>query len=68
MNKTLALIAALGLVAAPAFAAPEAPKAEKVVAKEAAKEGEKAAEVAKEGEKAAEAAPAAGKMEEKKAH
>jgi len=58
MNKTLALVALLGLVAAPAFAneAAKAPvaapavKAEKVVAKEdAAKEGEmKTEETAKD--------------------
>lgn len=58
MNKTLALIAALGLVATPAFAADAAKdaKAEKVVAGEAKKEDAK------------EAAPAAGeaKKEEKK--
>lgn len=61
MNKTLALIALLGLVSSPVLAAegaaaPAAPaKAEKVVAKdakgEAAKEGEvKAEDAAKEGE------------------
>lgn len=59
MNKTLALIAALGLVASPVFAAEAAKdaKAEKVVAGEAKKE-----------EAAKEAAPAAGeaKKEEKK--
>ncbi len=60
MNKTLALIAALGLVASPVFAAEAAKdaKAEKVVAGEAKKEEAKKEEAAKE------AAPAAG--EEKK--
>ena len=59
MNKTLALIALLGLVAAPAFANEHAApaKAEKVVAKE----GDKKEEGKKEGEAKAEdkaAAPA----------
>lgn len=78
MNKTLALIAALGLVASPVFAAEAAKdaKAEKVVAgeakaeaKEAAKEAKEAAKEAKDAAKdAKEAAPAAGeaKKEEKK--
>ncbi len=68
MTKTLALIAALGLVAAPAFAA----EAVKDAAKPAAVATDK---MVKEGEKAAEAAPAAGmekkdekKVEEKAAH
>ena len=80
MNKTLALIAALGLVvAAPAFANEEAAapaKAEKVVSKTeaksevkvtCAKDDEKCLEIqAKEAAKEAAKAPAAGKVEEKK--
>ncbi len=64
MNKTLALVALLGLVSAPVFAAETAKdaKAEKVVAGEAKKEAK--AEAKKEGEKAAEAAPAAGEAKE----
>lgn len=67
MNKTLALIALLGLVSAPAFAneaaAPAAPaKAEKVVAKD----GDKKEEAKKEGEaKAEDAAKAAAPAEKK---
>ncbi|MDX2073971.1 MAG: hypothetical protein SFX19_06365 [Alphaproteobacteria bacterium] len=62
MNKTLALVALLGLVATPVFAADAAKtdaKAEKVVA---GKE-----EAAKEGEKAADAAPAAGEAKKEEA-
>lgn len=70
MNKTLALVALLGLVAAPAFASPEAakPAADKMVKSEAAAKdaAAPAAEEAKKAEDAAKAAPAAGKVEEKK--
>lgn len=60
MNKTLALIALLGLVAAPAFASEDThAKAEKVVAKE----GDKKEEAKKEGEDKA----AAHKAEDKAA-
>lgn len=65
MNKTLALVALLGLVASPAFAN-EAAKAEKAAApaaeKVVAKEGEKAAEAAKDA-----AAPAAGETKKEEA-
>ncbi len=64
MNKTLALIALLGLVSAPAFATEAAApaKAEKVVAKE----GDKKEEAKKEGEaKAEDAAKAAAPAEKK---
>ncbi len=74
MNKTLALIALLGLVSAPAFAnetnaAPAAApvKAEKVVVKDGKEEAKK--DEAKKDEAAAEApadAKAAPKAEEKK--
>lgn len=56
MNKTLALIALLGLVAAPAFAneapaAAPAVKAEKVVAKDAKEEAKKDEAKKEEGKK-----------------
>jgi len=60
MNKTLALIALLGLVSAPAFANEAAPavKAEKVVAKDAKEEAKDAKADAK--------AEAEAKKDEKK--
>ena len=74
MNKTLALVALLGLVATPVFAAEAAKeaKAEKVVAgeaKEAAKEGAKEAKAEAKDAKAdaKEAAPAAGEAKKEEA-
>lgn len=70
MNKTLALVALLGLVSAPAFAneAAAPAKADKVVAAttEACKEGDKEC-AAKAAEAAKTAAPAAGEAKKEEA-